>query len=175
MCPHLGTDPGSYSTFKPSVPGKIPPRRTKRIVNAPSTPSNNREPSVCGNCQCLECPGPCLSPLSRPPYCDSCGFRHGPTYTQCSSTHTPTSTTTPNTTLTTDNVGTMFTELSPYSPLRTESPTNYTPTPTADAMDAAIKCTAWPKPILLTALNLKAIFSLIATTLLMKEMIYVID
>jgi len=32
-----------------------------------------------------------------------------------------------------------------------------------------------PKPILLTALNLKAIFSLIATTLLMKEMIYVID
>ena len=38
----------------------------------------------------------------------------------------------------------MFTELSPYSPLRTESPTNYTPTgtPTADAMEAAITCTA---------------------------------
>ena len=31
----------------------------------------------------------------------------------------------------------MLTELSPYSPLRTESPTNYTPTPTGDAMDAA--------------------------------------
>ena len=32
----------------------------------------------------------------------------------------------------------MFTELSPYSPLRTESPTNHTPTPTVDAIDAAI-------------------------------------
>ena len=136
---YLGMDPGSYSTFKPSVPGKIPPRRTKRIVNAPSTPSNAREPSVCGNCQCLGCHGPCLSPLSRPPYCDSCGFRHGPTYIQCSYAHTPTSTTTPNTTLTNDNIGTTFTEqLSPYSPLRTESPTNHTPTPTVDAMDAAI-------------------------------------
>ena len=77
---YLGMDPGSYSTFKPSVPGKIPPRRTKRIVNAPSTPRNSREPRICGNCQCLGCSGPCLSPLSRPPYCDSCGFRHGPTY-----------------------------------------------------------------------------------------------
>ena len=89
---YLGMDPGSYSTFKPSVPGKIPPRRTKRIVNAPSTPRNRRESPVCGNCQCLGCSGPCLSPLSRPPYCDSCGFRHGPTYAQCSSTHTPTPT-----------------------------------------------------------------------------------
>ena len=100
---YLGMDPGSYSTFKPTVPGKIPPRRTKSIVNAPSTPSNTREPSVCGNCQCLGCHGPCLSPFSRPPYCDSCGFRHGPTYIQCSNAHTPTSTTTP------------------YSPLSTES------------------------------------------------------
>ena len=36
----------------------------------------------------------------------------------------------------------MLTELSPYSPLRTESPTNHTRTcthtPTVDAMDAAI-------------------------------------
>ena len=32
----------------------------------------------------------------------------------------------------------MFTELSPYSPLRTESSTIHTPTPTVDAMDAAI-------------------------------------
>ena len=34
----------------------------------------------------------------------------------------------------------MFTELSPYSPLRTESSTTHTPTgtPTVDAMDAAI-------------------------------------
>ena len=32
-----------------------------------------------------------------------------------------------------------------------------------------------PKPILLTALNLKAIFFLIATTLLMKEMIYTVQ
>ena len=43
---------------------------------------------------------------------------------------------------TTDNIGTTFTKLSPYSPLRTESPTNHTPTPTVDAMDAAITCTA---------------------------------
>ena len=50
--------------------------------------------------------------------------------------HTPTST--PDTTLTTDNIRTMLTELSPYSPLRTESPTNHTPTPTVNAMDAAI-------------------------------------
>ena len=99
-----------------------------------STPSNSQGPSVCENCQCLDCPGPCLPPLSRPPHCDSCGFRHCSTNTQCSST--PTSTTTPDITLTTDNIGTMFTELSPYSPLHTESST--TPTPTVDAVDAAI-------------------------------------
>ena len=44
---------------------------------------------MCGNCQCIECLGPpCLSPLSRPPLCNSCNFRHGPTYTQCSLTET---------------------------------------------------------------------------------------
>ncbi len=32
----------------------------------------------------------------------------------------------------------MFTEMSPYSPLSTESSTNHTPTPTAEAIDAAI-------------------------------------
>ena len=175
---YLGMDPGSYSTFKPSVPGKIPPRRTKRIVNAPSTPSNNREPSVCGNCQCLECPGPCLSPLSRPPHCDSCGFRHGPTYTQCSSTHTPTSTTTPNTTLTTDNIGTTFTELSPTHLYAPRAPRTIHLLPPLTPWKQQLPVHARPKPILLTALNLKAIFSLIATTVLpvlMKEMIYVID
>ena len=51
---------------------------------------------------------------------------------------TPTSTTTPDTTLTADNIGPMFTELSPYSPLHTESSTIHTPTTTVDAMDAAI-------------------------------------
>ena len=100
------------------------------------------------NCQCLECPGPCLSPLSRPPYCGSCRFRHGPTYTQCSYTFKPphpqlesTPDTTPdNTTPTADNIGTMFSELSPYSPLHrsTESFTTPTSTPTAEAIDAAI-------------------------------------
>ena len=129
----MGTDPGSYSTFKPSTPGKIPPRRTKAVINEPSTPSNSQGPSVCGNCQCVECPGPCLSPLSRPPHCDSCGFRHGPTYAQCSST--PTSTTSPNTILTADNIEPFFAELSPYSPLRSTTPTS---TSTADAIDAAI-------------------------------------
>ena len=120
---YLGMDPGSYSTFKPSVPGKIPPRRTKRIVNAPSTPSNSREPSVCGNCQCLGCHGPCLSPLSRPPYCDSCGFRHGPTYTQCSYTHTPTSTTTPSNAITADDIEAAITDLSSHSPQSTDCST----------------------------------------------------
>ena len=120
-------------------------RRTRTAVNEPSTPSNSQGPTVCGNCQCLECPGPCLSPLSRPPYCDSCGFRHGPTYSQCSSTptSTPTSTTTPDTTLTADNIGTMFTELSPYSPLRTESSIIHTPTPTAMPWTQRLR----PKPI----------------------------
>ena len=134
---YLSMDPGSYSTYKPPVPGRIPPRRTRTAVSEPSTPSNNQGPSVCGNCQCLECPGPCLSPLSRPPYCDGCGFRHGPTYSQCSSI--PTSTTTPDTTLTDDKTGTMFTELSPYSPLRTENSATHTPTPTVNAMDATIE------------------------------------
>ena len=36
----------------------------------------------------------------------------------------------------------VFTEMSTYSPLSTESSTNYTPTPTVDAIDAAITCTA---------------------------------
>ena len=49
-----------------------------------------------------------------------------------------------------------------------------TPTPTADAMDAATTCTAQTN-FIDGVLNLKAIFSLIATTLLMKEMIYVTD
>ena len=41
--------------------------------------------TICGNCRCVDCLGPpCLSPLSRPPLCNSCEFRHGPTYTQCS-------------------------------------------------------------------------------------------
>ena len=124
---YLDLDPGTYPVYKPPIPGYIPPRRTKAVVNAPSTPSNDQGPSVCGNCQCLECPGPCLSPLSRPPHCDSCGFRHGPTYAQCSST--PTSTTT------TDNVDTAIDELSPYSPLRSTTPTS---TSTVDAIDAAI-------------------------------------
>jgi hypothetical protein len=130
---YLGLDPGSYPTYKPPIPGYIPPRRTKAVVNAPSTPSNDQGPSICGNCQCLECPGPCLSPLSRPPHCDSCGFRHGPTYAQCSST--PTSTTTSITTPVTDNVESAFDELTPYSPLRSTTPTS---TSTVDAIDAAI-------------------------------------
>ena len=82
--------------------------------------------------------------------------------------------TTPDTTLTADNIGTMFTELSPYSPLRTENSTTHTPIPTVNAMDGGTQQLR-PKPILLTALNLKAIFFLIATTLLMKEMIYTVQ
>ena len=83
---YLGLEPGDYSTFKPTTPRKIPPRRSRAVITIePSTPSNNQGPTVCGNCRCAECLGPpCLSPLSRPPLCTSCEFRHGPTYTQCS-------------------------------------------------------------------------------------------
>ncbi len=56
-----------------------------------------------------------------------------PSYAQCSST--PTSTTTSITTPTTDNVDTAFDELSPYSPLRSNTPAS---TSTVDAIDAAI-------------------------------------
>ena len=45
----------------------------------------DRGPTICGNCRCMGCLGPpCLSPLSRPPFCNGCEFRHGPTHTQCS-------------------------------------------------------------------------------------------
>ena len=83
---YLGLEPGSYATFKPTAPGQIPSRRSRATaVIEPSTPSNNRGPAVCGICQCVDCLGPpCLSPLSRPPFCNSCNFRHGPTCTQCS-------------------------------------------------------------------------------------------
>jgi len=85
---YLGLEPGTYTTFKPTMPGQIPLRRSRAVaVIKPSTPSNNRGPTVCGNCRCVDCLGPpCLSPLSRPPLCNSCGFRHGPTYVQCSLT-----------------------------------------------------------------------------------------
>lgn len=114
---YLGLDPGSYTTFEPTIPGKIPPRRTRVhvITNEPTTPNNNQGPMVCRNCQCIDCPGPpCLSPLSRPPYCNSCGFRHGPTYIQCSSASTPM--TTPNNAFTADDIEAAITELSPSSP-----------------------------------------------------------
>ena len=85
---YLGLEPGSYATFKPVTPGLIPPRRSRAIVvTEPSTPSNNHGPTICRNCRCVDCLGPpCLSPLSRPPFCNSCEFHHGPTYTQCSLT-----------------------------------------------------------------------------------------
>jgi hypothetical protein len=75
-----------YATFKPTAPGQIPSRRSRTVAAIePSTPSNDRGPTICGNCRCVDCLGPpCLSPLSRPPLCNSCNFRHGPTYTQCS-------------------------------------------------------------------------------------------
>ena len=75
----------SHSAFKPSELGRVPPRRSRTTIQLPSTPSNDSGPTICSNCQCADCIGPpCLSPLSRPPFCDSCNFRHGPTYVQCS-------------------------------------------------------------------------------------------
>ena len=82
---YLGLEPGAYSAFKPSELGRVPPRRSRTTIQLPSTPSNDSGPTICSNCQCADCIGPpCLSPLSRPPFCDSCNFRHGPTYVQCS-------------------------------------------------------------------------------------------
>ena len=85
---YLGLESGSYTTFKPTAPGQIPLRRSRAVtIIEPSTPSNNQGPTICGNCRCVDCLGPpCLSPLSRPPLCNSCGFRHGPTHVQCSLT-----------------------------------------------------------------------------------------
>ena len=85
---YLRLEPGTYTTFKPTIPGQIPPRRSRPVaVIEPSTPSNNQGPTICGNCRCVDCFGPpCLSPLSRHPFCNSCGYRHGPSYTQCSTT-----------------------------------------------------------------------------------------
>ena len=84
----MGLEPGTYATFKPTAPGQIPPRRSRTVVAVePSTPSNDQGPTICRNCRCIGCLGPpCLSPLSRPPFCNtcSCEFHHGPTYTQCS-------------------------------------------------------------------------------------------
>jgi len=110
---HLGLDPGFYSTAvpsKPPVPGHVPPRST-RTAEAPSTPSNTRGPSVYAY----------QSSLSRPPYCNSCGFHHGPTYTQCSSASTPI--TTPSNAITTDDIEAATTELSPHSPQGTDRST----------------------------------------------------
>mmetsp|Transcript_1150 Transcript_1150/g.2574 ORF Transcript_1150/g.2574 Transcript_1150/m.2574 type:complete len:140 (+) Transcript_1150:162-581(+) len=61
------------------------------------------------------------SSLSRPPYCNSCGFHHGPTYTQCSSASTPI--TTPSNAITTDDIEAAITELSPHSPQGTDRST----------------------------------------------------
>jgi len=82
---YLGLEPGSYATFKPKVPGQIPPRRSRTVIIEPTTPSNDQCPAICRNCRCIGCLGPpCLSPHSRPPFCNSCEFHHGQTYTQCS-------------------------------------------------------------------------------------------
>ena len=105
------------------MPGRVPPRRTRTIVNEPSTPSNSQGPSVCGNCKCLDCSGPCLSPLSRPPYCDSCGFRHGPTYTHCSTASTGTPITTPSNTITADDIEAAITDYFSNSPQGTDRST----------------------------------------------------
>ena len=121
---YLGLDPGSYSTFKPTIPGQIPPRRSRTVVAVePSTPSNDQGPAICGNCRCVDCLGPpCLSPLSRPPFCNSCEFRHGPTYAQCSliTTNNTTVITEP---FTADDIELAVNELSPRSTQSTERAT----------------------------------------------------
>ena len=117
---YLELEPGSYApcTYKPAAPGQIPPRRFRAIVvTEPSTPSNDTGPTICGNCRCVDCFGPpCLSPLSRPPLCNSCEFRHGPTYmyTQCSLI-TTNDTTVITELFTADDIEVAVNELSPRS------------------------------------------------------------
>ena len=81
---YLGTEPGTYSykTLKPSEPGLIPPRRI-RATETPSTPTRDDSPQVCNVCNVVNCQRPCLSPISRPPSCDSCGFKHFDNYNLC--------------------------------------------------------------------------------------------
>ena len=114
---YLGLEPGTYATFKPTAPGQMPPRRSRAVIAIePSTPSNDRGPAVCGNCRCVDCLGPpCLSPLSRPPLCNSCGFRHGPTCTQCSLITTNENNAVITEPFTADDVEVAVNELSPRS------------------------------------------------------------
>ena len=79
---HLGIEPGTYKTFKPSEPGLIPPRRM-RATATPFTPTQDEGPRACSACNVVNCHRPCLSPLSRPPLCDSCGFKHFENYNLC--------------------------------------------------------------------------------------------
>ena len=79
---YLGTEPGTYKTLKPSEPGLIPPRRI-RATATPSTPTRDDSPQVCNVCNVVNCQRPCLSPISRPPFCDSCGFKHFDNYNLC--------------------------------------------------------------------------------------------
>ncbi len=80
---YLGIEPGTYKTFKPSEPGIIPPRRMRATAAAPFTPTRDEGPRVCSACNVVDCARPCLSPLSRPPFCDSCRFRHLENYNLC--------------------------------------------------------------------------------------------
>ena len=79
---HLGIEPGTYKTFKPSEPGVIPHRRM-RATATPLTPTQDGNPRACSACNVVNCHRPCLSPLSRPPFCDNCGFRHFDNYNLC--------------------------------------------------------------------------------------------
>ena len=118
-------------TFKPTAPGHVPPRKSRAvIVTEPSTPSNDRGPTICGNCRCIDCLGPpCLSPLSRPPLCNSCNFRHGPTYTQCPLTEAVIAEP-----ITADDIEVAINELSPRS---TQSISRATMSPMINALTNA--------------------------------------
>ena len=131
---YLGLEPGSYKTFKPTVPGQIPPRRSRTAVIEPSTPSNDQGPAICGNCRCIGCLGPpCLSPHSRPPFCNSCEFHHGPTYTQCPLITTNEAVITEP--FTADDIEVAVNELSPRS---TQNTSHATTSPLINALTNAI-------------------------------------
>ena len=105
------------------------------------------------------------------PMCSS-----APTCVHTYNTPTSTTTRTPDTTCTctptADNIGTMFSKLSPYSPLHTENSTTPTPTyaPTAEAIDAAITAQTNLAADYRHMCDFEGDFSLFATTCLVKEM-----
>ena len=118
------------------------------------------------------------APIHAYMYCNSCGFHHGPTYTQCASASTPTST--PSNDITADDIESAITELSPRSPQGTDRSTlnsmiNSLTSSTAASVLSVIEDDTAPTALAVDYDFEGDFFPHFATTCLTKEMIYVID